>query len=136
MTVETTDSKPVVKRGRKKGCEKPAGSGRKPGQLNKTTKDVREAIAVFAQNNVDNMTNWLNAVSDPAKKMDLFLRAVEYHIPKLQRSEMVGDPSAPLQVDFSNLKGLTDAELAILQTMLSKASAKTEKQEAKSKAGR
>jgi len=129
MVAKSTGLTPKKPPGRPKGCTKPPGSGRKPGQLNSTTKDVREAIAAFAQANVDNMTSWLNQITDPSKKMDLFLRAIEYHIPKLQRSEMVGDPNAPLQVDFSNLKGLTDVELALLQTMLSKANAKAEKQQ-------
>lgn len=125
----TNPTLPPKKRGPPKGRPRVPGSGRKPGAVNQTTRDVREAIAEFAKANVDSMTTWLNDIQDPSKKMDLFLRAVEYHIPKLQRSELVGDPNAPLQVDFSNLKGLTDAELALLQTMLSKANAKAEKQE-------
>lgn len=139
MATDSTKLSPAKKRGPPKGCTKVPGSGRKPGTVNSTTRDVREAIAEFAKANVGNMTSWLNNIMDPAKKMDLFLRAVEYHIPKLQRSELVGDPNAPLQVDFSNLKGLTDAELALLQTMLSKANAKAEKQQAataKSKAAK
>lgn len=139
MVTDSTKISSGKKRGPPKGCPKVPGSGRKPGHVNKTTRDVREAIAEFAKANVDHMTTWLNGIQDPAKKMDLFLRAVEYHIPKLQRSEMVGDPNAPLQVDFTNLKGLTDAELALLQTMLSKANAKAAKQEAaaaKSKAAK
>ena len=57
---------------------------------NKVTRDVREAIAEFAQANVDRMGAWLDAVEDPAKRFDLYLRALEYHVPKLARSEVTG----------------------------------------------
>ena len=72
------------------------GRGRPKGAINKTTAEVREAIAAFASANVDQMGEWLNAIDSPERKLDLFLRAIEYHIPKLARQEMVGDPNAPI----------------------------------------
>lgn len=63
-------------------------SGRPPGAPNKVTLDVRAAIAVFCQNNVESLSEWLAQVEDPAKRLDLYLRALEYHVPKLQRSEV------------------------------------------------
>lgn len=66
-------------------------SGRTAGTPNKVTRDVREAIAVFAQDNVDKMTQWLNQIDDPAKRLDLYLRALEYHVPKLSRAEVSGN---------------------------------------------
>lgn len=68
-------------------------SGRKQGTPNKVTRDVREAIAVFAQDNVDKMSKWLNQIDDPAKRLDLYLRALEYHVPKLSRAEVSGNIS-------------------------------------------
>ena len=62
-------------------------SGRTAGTPNKVTRDVREAIAVFAQDNVEHMSSWLNQIEDPAKRLDLYLRALEYHVPKLARVE-------------------------------------------------
>lgn len=62
------------------------------------TADVREAIAVFAAANVEQMGEWLNAIDDPAKKMDLYLRAIEYHIPKLARQEHTGKDGKDLTV--------------------------------------
>jgi len=62
--------------------------GRKKGSTNKVTRDVREAIAVFAQENVEKMSEWLNQIDDPAKRLDLYLRALEYHVPKLSRAEV------------------------------------------------
>ena len=66
-------------------------SGRKQGTPNKVTRDVREAIAVFAQDNVDQMGKWLNQIDDPAKRLDLYLRALEYHVPKLSRAEVTAN---------------------------------------------
>jgi hypothetical protein len=70
--------------------------GRSKGTPNKSTTEVREAIAAFASANVDSMGEWLNAIESPEKKLDLFLRAIEYHIPKLARQEVVGDDDKPL----------------------------------------
>jgi hypothetical protein len=63
---------------------------RPKGSPNKATKDVRAAIAIFAEANAEHMGEWLLAVDDPAKRLDLYLRALEYHIPKLARQEHTG----------------------------------------------
>ena len=78
------------------------------GKPNKTTADVRAAIAVFAQANVDKMGEWLMGVADgdpeaerkpdPGKALDLYLRALEYHIPKLGRTEHSGVDGGPFQI--------------------------------------
>lgn len=70
--------------------------GRTKGTPNKSTGEVREAIAAFASANVDQMGDWLNAIDDPGKKLDLFLRAIEYHIPKLARNTISGDEENPV----------------------------------------
>jgi len=75
----------------KKGEKRPNQGKRGP---NKTTLDVREAIAAFASANVGSMGEWLNQIDDPAKRLDLFLRAIEYHIPKLARTEGPGENGA------------------------------------------
>jgi uncharacterized protein YbjT (DUF2867 family) len=66
-----------------------AGKGRPPGTPNKATATVREAIALFAEQNVGKLQGWLDRVAtrDPAKAADLFARVLEYHIPKLARTE-------------------------------------------------
>lgn len=81
-----------------KGAPRPAGSGRAKGTPNKTTLDVRAAIAVFASENVGKMGEWLNEIEDPAKRLDLYLRAIEYHIPKLSRAELTGEGGGPVGV--------------------------------------
>ena len=82
------------------------GMGRPKGSPNKATAAVREAIAVFAEGNAHKLQEWLDDVAngvggnrpDPAKAADLYLRAIEYHIPKLARTEMTGPDGGPVQV--------------------------------------
>ncbi len=64
-----------------------AGKGRPAGSLNKSTSAVREAIARMADENADNFVGWLNqvAASNPEKACDIYLKAIEYHIPKLAK---------------------------------------------------
>lgn len=75
-----------------------AGKGRKPGVPNKATTAVREAIALFAEQNVGKLQGWLDrvAVRDPAKAAELFARVLEYHIPKLARTELSNPDGTPL----------------------------------------
>lgn len=77
-----------------------ANIGRPKGSPNKATKDVREAIAVFATAHAESMGEWLTAVEDPAKRLDLYLRALEYHIPKLARQEHTGKDGGAVVVNF------------------------------------
>lgn len=108
--------------GRPKGTPKPPNSGRRKGVPNKSTRDVREAIAEFAQANVDQMSEWLEAIPDPARRMDLYLRAIEYHIPKVARTEITGADGGPVAFTGDvNLTGLSDEELSQMKNLLSKA---------------
>lgn len=70
-----------------------AGKGRKPGVPNKATSAVREAIALLAEQNVDKLQGWLDRVAsrDPAKAVELFARLLEYHVPRLARTELTGE---------------------------------------------
>ena len=92
--------------------------GRPAGSLNKTTLEARQAIASFVDGNAHRLTEWLDAVAhgvkttdpetgeekyavppNPAKAFDMFQSVVEYHIPKLARTEVAGDKNNPLEVD-------------------------------------
>ena len=77
-----------------------AGKGRPPGSLNKSTSAVREAIARMADENADNFVGWLNQVAstNPEKACDIYLKAIEYHIPKLARTEVTGAENGPLTI--------------------------------------
>ena len=76
---------------------KKTGGGSRAGVPNKATQDVRAAIAAFASANVGQMSVWLAGIDDPAKKLDLYLKAIEYHIPKLARSEVSGPDGGPVE---------------------------------------
>jgi hypothetical protein len=90
------------------------GMGRPKGSPNKATAAVREAIAVFAEGNAHKLQEWLDDIAmgvggnkpDPAKAADLYLRAIEYHIPKLARTEMTGKDGGALE-----FAGMSDNEL-------------------------
>jgi hypothetical protein len=87
--------------------------GRQAGTPNKATGEARQAIALFVDQNAPRLTEWLDRVADgvkdeegnylvppnPAKAFDMFQSVVEYHVPKLARMEMAGDPNAPIRVE-------------------------------------
>ena len=80
----------------------PKTGGRASGTPNKSTADVRQAIALIAQRNIANFEIWLGkvALEDPGKAADLYLKAIEYHIPKLARSEQTGPDGGPQEHTF------------------------------------
>lgn len=100
----------------------PKTGGRAAGVPNKATQDVRACMAMFAENNVSKLEGWLNATAkgdivngvkpDPGKAADLFLKAIEYHIPKLGRTELTGLNGGAIEV--KNASQLTDDELAAI----------------------
>ena len=69
--------------------------GRRTGVSNRVTQDVRAALTAFAEGNVEKLQAWLDAVAekDPGKAADLFIRVLEYHLPKLARTELSGSES-------------------------------------------
>ena len=93
--------------------------GRGKGTPNKATADARQAIAQFVDGNAHRLTEWLDQVArgvpkrdeqgnltgeytvppNPAKAFDMFQSVVEYHVPKLARTELVGDKNNTLEVD-------------------------------------
>jgi hypothetical protein len=65
------------------------GGGSRKGIPNKATADARKAIAAFAEDNVGKLQTWPDAVAekDPARAADLFVRLLEYQVPKPARTE-------------------------------------------------
>ena len=76
------------------------GPGRPKGLPNRATQAVREAIARMAEENAENFNLWLSqvAASSPEKACDIYLKAIEYHIPKLARTEVTGAENGPLTI--------------------------------------
>jgi len=91
------------------------GAGRPVGSPNKATADARKAIASFVDGNAHRLTEWLDAVADgvkddegqfvtppnPAKAFDMFQSVVEYHIPKLARTEHTGSDLNPVVIEHN-----------------------------------
>lgn len=84
------------------------GGGRAKGQPNKTTLKCREVIALVADGMAPEFEAWLRKTAngdevaglkpDPKGAADLYLKAIEYHIPKLARTELTGQNGGPLQI--------------------------------------
>jgi hypothetical protein len=73
--------------------------GRTAGTPNKASAQAREAIALFVDGNAHRLQEWLDqiAADDPKRAFELFQSVIEYHVPKLGRTEHVGDAKAPIQ---------------------------------------
>lgn len=97
----TTNQTKVVKDRKKAG-------GRTIGTPNKATAQAREAIAAFVDGNAYRLTEWLDEVANgdpdrdikpnPAKAFELFQSVVEYHVPKLARTEVTGADEGPIEM--------------------------------------
>jgi hypothetical protein len=97
----------------KKGEKRPNQGNRGPG---KATKDAREAIGAFVDGNAHRLTEWLDQVANgdpthdlkpnPAKAFEMFQSVVEYHIPKLARTEVSGKDGGPVVVALTPLDEL------------------------------
>lgn len=73
-----------------KKCNLPGpGPGRPAGLPNKATQQGRDAIARFVDGNAERLGGWLDRIAedDPQAAFTAFMSVVEYHIPKLQRTE-------------------------------------------------
>lgn len=58
----------------------------------KATLAAREAIGRFVDGNAERLQGWLDQIAetDPEKAFALFQSVIEYHVPKLARSEHTG----------------------------------------------
>jgi hypothetical protein len=86
--------------------------GRPKGSPNKSTAAAREAIAQFVDGNAHKMQEWLEQVAigvkneenkfivlpNPEKAFGMLQSVMEYHLPKLARTEHTGDEEQPVKV--------------------------------------
>ena len=82
------------------------GRGRPKGAVNKATRHFRDTVNALLENNADNVEKWLKEVAegnitrdvkpDPKGALDLMAKLAEYAAPKLARTEVIGDPDAPV----------------------------------------
>ena len=87
-------------------------AGRPAGVPNKSTSMAREAIAKFVEGNAHQMQEWLEQVAEgvkneqdkyivlpnPEKAFGMLQSVMEYHLPKLARTEHSGDEDQPVKV--------------------------------------
>ncbi len=88
--------------------------GRKAGTPNKTTADVRAALALIAQGNVHAFESWLLAIQNPAQRCDIFLRVMEFSVPKLARTELTAPDGKPLGLPTEERNRIIDSILALI----------------------
>ena len=65
--------------------------GRTKGTPNKATAAAREAIAAFVDGNAHRLQGWLEAIAEsegPQAAWDCMVSVLEYHVPKLQRTDI------------------------------------------------
>lgn len=65
------------------------GAGRPKGTANKSTDLARTAVAKFVNNNTERLQGWLDQIAEdsPEKAFNCVKDLLEYHVPKLQRTE-------------------------------------------------
>jgi hypothetical protein len=87
-------------------------AGRPKGVPNKSTAMAREAIATFVEGNTHQMQKWLEQVAEgvrndddkfivlpnPEKAFGMLQSVMEYHLPKLARTEHTGDEDQPVKI--------------------------------------
>ena len=97
----------------KGGDENINREGRPKGSPNVKTKAIREAYKEFIENNAPKFEEWLERVAEtnPAKAIELVSNLSDYVLPKLARTEIVGDEEQPLSIDLTQLDDKTLAKL-------------------------
>ena len=85
-------------------------AGRPKGSPNKATAAAREAIARFVDGNADRLQGWLDEIhaeKGAQAAFDCFTSLVEYHVPKLARTELTGKDGESLVVEITRLANPT-----------------------------
>jgi hypothetical protein len=80
--------------------------GRPKGVPNKATQTAREGIALLVEANIPKMSGWLTKIEQEhgaLVAMKVVNDLLEYHVPKLQRTELTGDGGGPVQVTINKL---------------------------------
>ncbi len=78
-------------------------AGRPTGSKNVATKLIRTAYQQLTENNIENMTVWLQRIAedDPKTAFELMLKMSEFIIPKISRQELTGKDGEDIFKDVS-----------------------------------
>lgn len=83
------------------------GRPRKPkGTPNKATANAREAIARFVDGNAEKLQGWLSqieATDGPKAAFQCVMDLLEYHVPKLARTEITGKDGGPVSTVVNHI---------------------------------
>ena len=91
----------LVMKTKKKVFPGGAGPGRPKGLGNKSTGRAREAIARFVDGNAERLEGWLDEIAEqdgPMAAFKCFADVLEYHVPKLARTELTGADQGPVEL--------------------------------------
>ena len=80
------------------------GGGSRKGVPNKDTANARQAIASFVDGNADRLQGWLDEIAKdqgPAAAFKCFADLLEYHVPKLARTELTGADGGPQELKIT-----------------------------------
>lgn len=89
----------------KKGQPNP-NAGRPAGSPNKATLKAREAISAFVDGNSDRVQGWLDeiyATKGAEAALNAFHGFLEFHVPKLARTELTGKDGEDIKIQSSDV---------------------------------
>lgn len=74
----------------KETASKAGKNSSRKGVSNKTTSEIKEAYQLLVENNLENMTSWLEKIGkdNPEKAFDLIIKMSDFIVPKLSRQEV------------------------------------------------
>ncbi len=77
--------------------------GRRKGSVNKSTRTAKDAIARFVDGNAEQLQGWLDriAMKNPQAAFGCVIALLEYHLPKLGRTEHTGEGGGPVVLTLS-----------------------------------
>lgn len=87
--------------------------GKPVGALSKAKKNAREAIARLVDDNAERMQEWLDQIAEkdgPLVAWKCMNDVIEYHIPKLSRTELTGKDGEKLPTAVFNIQPVKPSE--------------------------
>jgi hypothetical protein len=88
-----------------KGHKAYSGGGRPKGSVEKSTINAREALARFVDANTERLQGWLEEIyktDGPKAAWECMVDVIEYHVPKLQRTELTGEDGTPFVINLQS----------------------------------
>lgn len=92
---------------------KEGNPGKPKGAISLATKNAREAIARLVDDNAERMQGWLDEIAredGPLVAWKCMNDVIEYHIPKLSRTELTGKDGEKLPTAVFNIQPVKTGE--------------------------